>query len=397
MMSLIYRSRIYLLSSSYASASQRHVSFSFSRLHFFSTSWEAQPSNSLSVSDYLIRRHQFSQETASRIASMLTRLNNPEKADSNISILKESGFSKTQVERVLTYRPFLLSASTEKVIKPKIKIFQDLGLSKSEIANIISKDPGILGCSAKNRVIPSLDVLKNLFGSNAEVGKLLKVSGWFLIMDLEKTLVPNVKFLESCGIPMKQIANHIYFFPRFLLHKPEVLRKCVDKVDEMGVSRSSKSFIYAVRIVRSFSNVNWELKLKAFRDMGFSETDILKMFRTSSPVFTISKEKMKMVKEVLLASGKYDLSSIVHYPVSLMYSIEKRYKPRLQVLRILETKKLIENWPSLGLLCSISNAHFSDRFVAPYFNELGKVYIDEPGGKDKINKKQLASLWGKSR
>ncbi|XP_075518808.1 uncharacterized protein LOC142552833 [Primulina tabacum] len=121
------------------------------------------------------------------------------------------------------------------------------------------------------------------------------------------------------------------------------------------------------------------------------------MFRTSSPAFTISKEKMKMVKEVLLASGKYDMSTIVNYPVSLMYSVEKRYKPRLEVLRILETKKLIENWPSLGVLCTISDAQFSERFVAPYFKEFGKVYIDEPIDKDKINMKQLAFFWGKSR
>ncbi|KZV28916.1 hypothetical protein F511_13711 [Dorcoceras hygrometricum] len=363
-MSVICRSRIYLLSRGYASAS--------SHLHFFSTSWEAPTSKSLSVSDYLIQRHQFSQQTATRIASFATRLSNPEKADSVISILIESGFSTPQLERVLRSRPLLLAASTEKIIKPKIKIFQDLGLSKGEIAKIISKDPGILDYSAKNRVLPSLAVLKSLLGSDAEVAKLLKVSGLFLIMDLEKTLVPNVKFLESCGIPKKQIVNHIYFFPRVLLHKPEVLRRCVDKVDEMGVSRKSKGFIYAVRIVRSFSNVNWDLKLKAFRDSGFSETDILKMFRTSSPVFCTSKEKTKMVKELLLASGKYDLSSIVNYPISLMYSVEKRYKPRLHVLRILETEKLIDDWPSLRMLCMMSNAQFFERYVAPYSNKLGK-------------------------
>ncbi|KAK6115445.1 hypothetical protein DH2020_007714 [Rehmannia glutinosa] len=82
-----------------------------------------------------------------------------------------SGFSNTQLEKVVKYRPEFLSANLEKIIKPKIKIFQDLGFSSDEISDIVSKEPLVLHCSANNRLIPSLFVLKGLLGSILEVAK----------------------------------------------------------------------------------------------------------------------------------------------------------------------------------------------------------------------------------
>lgn len=65
-------------------------------------------------------------------------------------------------------------------------------------------------------------------------------------------------------------------------------------------------------------------------------------------MFNVSEEKMGKVKEVLLGTGKYTTSCIAVRPYSLMHSIEQRYKPRIQVLEILERRNLIEAWPLLA-------------------------------------------------
>ena len=132
------------LISLYLKSSQHHLHkphFSCSlSLLFFSSSGpqKKKPAIPVSTADYLIKRHQFSQETALTAASVITYLKKPEKSDSILAFLKESGFSQTHLEKTVKRVPRVLSANLDKTIKPKIKIFQDLGCTPTDIAYIIS-------------------------------------------------------------------------------------------------------------------------------------------------------------------------------------------------------------------------------------------------------------------
>ncbi|KAL0368816.1 UNVERIFIED_CONTAM: hypothetical protein Scaly_1100500 [Sesamum calycinum] len=349
-----------------------HVVFSLPLLRF-STSGERKPVFDSPVYEFLLHKHDFSPAAASRVASVVTHLRNPNKSASVLSFLKESGFSKTQVEKMVKIRPQLLSANLERSIKPKIKIFQDLGFPANDISEIISNDPWILRRSVNNILIPSLSALRSLLGSYADVAKFLKTAGCFLRSNLDNNLVPNVELLKNCGVAVKQIILIMNHFPRLLLCKPEVMKTYVDKVDKMGVDRSSRMFIHGVRTIGSMSYKTLELKFRTFRELGFSEGDIAAAFRNAPLVFCRSEEKLKGVKEVLLATGKYNESCVVNYPASLMYSIEKRYKPRLQVLEMLESKNMIQCWPKVSTLCIMSNKRFYEKFIGPYLDEVGDV------------------------
>ncbi|KAK4434190.1 hypothetical protein Salat_0581700 [Sesamum alatum] len=366
---------VYFSKNNSLSVFKSHVSFSLPTLQFFSTSAEKQRTTSTAFSDFLLHKHNFSPEAASQVASALPRLRNLEEYDSILSFLKDSGFSSAQLEKILKYRPGLLSANADKVIKPKIKIFQESGFSAEDTADIITNDPDILYRSLNNRVIPSLSLLKDLLGSSVEVAKLLRISGWFLKYDVGKTMVPNVEFLKSCGIAMDSINWLMYNFPLALLNKPERLREFVDRIDEVGISRSSKMFIHAIRVRSSMTTKTWEQKLKAFQNVGFSEDDIVAAFRKAPQVFVVSEAKLKELKRVLLASGKYDVLCIINHPTSLICSIEKRYKPRLQMLGILESRNLIKDWPSFSALYKMSDEAFFKKYVGPYLNEVGHLSL----------------------
>ncbi|KAA8522489.1 hypothetical protein F0562_013149 [Nyssa sinensis] len=354
-----------------------HISFSFS-LFFFSSSREAHPSHTVAVADYLIERHQFSPETASKVSSVVAYLKNPEKSDSVLSFLKETGFSKIHLEQVIKSVPQVLSANLDHNIKPKIKIFHDSGFSPTDIVEIISADPWILTRSA-NRLGPSILALKNVLGSNVDVSRILKVSGWFLKQDLEKTMKPNIEFMMSCGISSSQITKFVYNFPRFLLHKPESVKEFVKKVDEMGFNRKSGMFLHAIRAVSSMTAENWEHKLELFRNLGFSEDDILSVFRRVPQVFAVSERKIKEATKVLLSTGKYDISFIISHAELLICSVEQRLKPRLRVLEILERKKLLLRKLSITTACKISDKKFFEKYVFPYSKEVGKVFTVNKG------------------
>ncbi|CAK9154232.1 unnamed protein product [Ilex paraguariensis] len=290
------------------------ISFSFSfSLFFFSYSTRKQPKCTASVADYLLHKHQFSPETASKVSSGLTCVKNPEKSDSILFFLKASGFSKTHLENVVVKWPNVLSANLDRTIKPKIQVFQDLGFSPTETADIISTDPWILRRSAVNRLGPSLLLLRNVFDSSLDVSKVLKISGWFLNHDLEKSMIPNIELMKSLGIKSSQIMRHLYNFPRLFFYKPESIKEFVKRVDEMGFDMNSKMFLHAIRAVSSMTVKNWELKLELFRSLGFSDVDIRSVFQRQPHVFTVSRRKIKDVTQLLLLKDSKCPSDILVY------------------------------------------------------------------------------------
>ncbi|KAL6527249.1 hypothetical protein OROGR_016339 [Orobanche gracilis] len=151
-------------------------------------------------------------------------------------------------------------------------------------------------------------------------------------MGLDNSLLPNINLLTSCGVAEDKIFWLMYYFPRFMLLNPEILERYIEKADQFGADRNSKMYVHSVRIAGSMRGDTWELKNKAFRDLGFSKDDIHQFFRLQLQVFAASEEKIKKASEVILATGKHDISCIVTSPTSLLRSIGKRYKPTVLVL-----------------------------------------------------------------
>ncbi|XP_059629866.1 uncharacterized protein LOC132272790 [Cornus florida] len=341
-------------------------------LVFFSSS----PKTPIAVVDYFIDRHKFSPETASKVFSVVKYVKRPEKTDSIISFLQESGFSDTHLQRVIKKAPQVLSANLERSIKPKFKFFQDLGFSSRDVVEIVSNDPRILTSSVDNRLGPSILTLKSVLGSNVDdVSRVLKRSGWFLGYDLEKIMIPNIEYLKSCGISSTQITGYVYKCPRLFLYKPTQIREYVKRVDEMGIDRKSKMFLPAIQAIRSMSIENWELKLEVFKSLGFSEDDILSVFRRAPVVFSLSESKINEITRLLLSTGKCDISYVVNHPFLLTLSVENRLKPRLRVLEVLESRNLLLKMPSLATVFPLTDKRFFEKYVLPYLDEVGELFL----------------------
>ncbi|XP_059629845.1 transcription termination factor MTERF5, chloroplastic-like [Cornus florida] len=340
-------------------------------LLFFSSS----PKSPNAVADYLIERHKFSTATASKVSSVVKYIKRPEETDSILSFLEESGFSDTHLEHVIKRMPQVLSANLERTIKPKFKFFQDSGFSSSDVVEIVSSHPWILTSSVDNRLGPSILVLKSVLGSNMDVLRVLKRSGTLLRYDLAKSMIPNIEFMKSCGISSSQITRHLCNFPRLFLHKPTSIREYVKRVDLMGFDRKSKRFLQAIRAISSMSRENWELKLELFKSLGFSEDDILSVFRRQPQLFALSERKIMETTQLFLSTGKCDISYVVNNPDLLGYSVESRLKPRLRVLDVLESRNLLLKKQSLATVCRMTDKKFFDKYLLPHSNEVGELFV----------------------
>lgn len=334
---------------------------------FYSSSIEKPTQKNSSVYD-LLRKHSFSSQIGLNVASKLSYVKNANRCDSVLAFLKKNGFSTAHLEKLVNSEPKVLVAKVEKTIEPKVQFFQDFGFSSTDVADVISSDPWILFRSTANGVEPSVRVLRELLGSSSEVARLLKVSGTFLKCNLKKTMLPNIEILEGCGITRDRIIRQIFSFPRFCLHKPENMKKFIQKVDELGFDRDSMMYLHAIRTVASMSENNWRLKMEFFQKLGFSDKEILSMFRRRPQVFAISCRKIKNSIQVILETGKYGLSYVFHHPEILICSVEKRLKPRLQIIDILVSRKLIEKRPSLSTIYKYTDPQFFEKFVPPDLN-----------------------------
>ncbi|KAK8315153.1 hypothetical protein V6Z12_D01G221000 [Gossypium hirsutum] len=331
------------------------------------------------LTPFLVEKHSFSPELAVKTASSLTYVKDPRKCDTIISFLKESGFSKSHIEAVVKRKPNLLYSSLEKTIKPKFKIFQDLGFSTHDVADIVASDPWILTRSVDDRIAPSISDLKTVLGSNDDVVKLLKTSAWFLKSDLQKTMMPNIEFLRNCGICSSQIVSYVFSFPRFFLFKPESIKQFVERADALGFDRKSNMFLAAIRMLSSMSEENWELKLKLFRKLSFSEDDIMSTFRRTPQVFAVSERKIKQVTDFLLNRTNVGISFIISHPMVLICSLERRLKPRLLVIKTLESKNSLRRKVSMTTIYKMPDKKFREKYVVPYLKELEEVSMSIVG------------------
>ncbi|KAK2659716.1 hypothetical protein Ddye_006249 [Dipteronia dyeriana] len=103
---------------------------------------------------------------------------------------------------------------------------------------------------------------------------------------------------------------------------------------------------------------NWELKLKLFGSLGFSEDDTLSVFRRMPPALAVSARKIKEVIEVLHRRVNTDTSFIVYHPSVLLSSVENSLKPRLVIFSQLKSKNLLRRKTSLATICKLPKMNF---------------------------------------
>ncbi|KAK9111063.1 hypothetical protein Scep_018582 [Stephania cephalantha] len=338
--------------------------------------WRPISSKPITVSDFLINRHGFSPETASTVSKTLTLIRNPEKSDSVLSIFKKCGFSNTHIENIVKFVPQILSAHPDKTIKPKIKTFQDLGFAATDIGEIVGNCPWILKLRADNQ-LGSIGLLKDFVGSNSGVAKVIKRSSWFLSNNLHKSMIPNIDYMKSCGICSTQIGKLLCSVPRLFTFKLDRIKCLVKRVDEMGYDRKSKMFVHAIRVLGSLTEEKWEFKKQVFRGLGWTEDDILFVFRRNPGVFNLSDRKIREIAKYLGDAGGYDSSFLVLHPEMLNYSLEGRIKPRLNVWLVLQSNQLVNG--SFPNVCKMRNEDFLKKYVVPFVNMVGKHYSADDG------------------
>ncbi|KAK1318701.1 hypothetical protein QJS10_CPB04g00585 [Acorus calamus] len=321
---------------------------------------------------YLVNSCGLSTDSALR-ASKGFPLKTTENPDSVLSFFKNHGFTDTQIAKMISCRPQLLSSNPNKSLKPKIEFLRSVGFSTLDLTFVLSKNPNIWTSSLDNQIVPAYGFLKGILGTREVIISTTKRAPRLLHSDLHKTIGPKIGVLRDHGVPDSSISSLIKCQPRvFLIVHLDRFTDAITKVKAMDLRPSSSSFYIALGSILSLSESHWEEKFELYRSFGWSEDDFLSAFKKQPQIMNISKVKMRKMMDFFLKEPGLGLSSVSSWPHLLLFSLEKTIIPRWSVIRVLTSHGILNKDVNVCTIFKLEEK-FLEKYVIKYQEKVPQV------------------------
>ncbi|KAK1277282.1 hypothetical protein QJS04_geneDACA003512 [Acorus gramineus] len=322
---------------------------------------------------YLVNSCGLSTDSALRVSKVF-QLKTTENPDSVLSFFKNHGFTDTQIAKMISCRPRLLSSKPNKSLKPKIEFLRDAGFSTADLTLVLSKNPTILTSSLDNQIVPAYGFLKGILGTRGVVVSTTKRAPYLLHSDLHKMIGPKIVVLRDHGVPDSSISALIKYQPRvFLIVHLDRFSEAITKVKAMDFRPSSSLFYVALGSILSISESHWEEKFELYRSFGWSEDDILSAFKKQPQIMTLSKVKMRKMMNFFLKEPGLGLSIISSWPHLLLFSLEKTIIPRWSVIRVLTSHGILKKDVNVSTIFKSKEKKFLEKYVIKYKEKFPQV------------------------
>lgn len=322
------------------------------------------------VVEYLINSWGLSSTEASKASKSLAHLKSTERPDAFLGFMRSRGFNDASLRKFVSWYPRWLACDVEKSLAPKFRFLQDQGFSDSDLNHLFLSNAGSFTLSLQRTIVPRLEFWTRLLGSKEHLLKLLKNCSWLLTTSMDKTIMPNLSLLRECGISDQKTALVLRKSPVLILRSPESLRALVERVERMGLPRSSGMFLWALWATNLVSEAKFNAKLQLMKSFGWSEVEFFAAFR-KAPLFVSNSEEMLAAKMAFMVMEVgYKPSEVALRPCLLMQSLEKRLKPRLRVMQMLEASGLSCGKKKFGTVTSLSEKLFMEKYVIPHTDEV---------------------------
>ena len=306
----------------------------------------------------------------------------PEKPQSVHSLLREYGFSETQIRYTVRVSPRILFLNVKKILKPKIEFFKQLGLVDSDLGKFISHNSTLLTVSLERKLVPCVEILKKILVNDKNGEGLIRVinrCNAVVRRDPQTRLLRNVAFLQSCGIVGSQLSTLLKSQSWLFVTSESYLRELVSRALHMGFSVNSRMLVHALYTVSCLSSHTFRKKVDLFGNFGFSEQDCVEMFRRAPSLFRASEEKLKFGIDFFMNRVKYEKSILVRRPGCLISSMENCAIPRFKVLQVIKLKKLLDKEPSFYSVLYMTEEEFLDKFISRFRDDAEELLFAYKG------------------
>nr|GEX51290.1 transcription termination factor MTERF5, chloroplastic-like [Tanacetum cinerariifolium] len=139
----------------------------------------------------------------------------------------------------------------------------------------------------------------------------------------------NVVLLKKYGVGFKDIEKIIIRNPRLVTQNPVRLEdKVLELEKEFGIKPGSAMFSYGLSALCSMNELNLKKKFELFRKFGWCDLDVCVIARSQPICFTHSEERLSKMLDFYMNELEFGSSWLACRGSILMYSLEKRVKPR---------------------------------------------------------------------
>ncbi|KAF8369309.1 hypothetical protein HHK36_032682 [Tetracentron sinense] len=288
--------------------------------------------------------------------------------DTVLELLRNYGFTNTQIAKVITKYPPVLFANPNKNLKPKMEFLRNNGISDPIIAKMLSADSNILKRSLEKRIIPSFNYIKSFLRTNDNIAIAFGRSTW-IFHNLRKQ---NIRILQNHGVPDSIISKILMTNPRTLCADSDKFSEAVMKIIEMGFDPSSLMFVRGLWRLLGINKGIWEVKLSVYRSFGWSDAEILSMFRKQPGCMASSEKKISTGLDFFMDKLNFTRADIFKYPTYLFLSLEKRTMPRCSVFEVLLSKGLMKKG-NMGKALKVAEDEFMNKYVVKYQEDLPQL------------------------
>ncbi|KAF3625117.1 hypothetical protein P3S67_012406 [Capsicum chacoense] len=324
--------------------------------------------------NYLVNSLGFSKQDAISTNDKLTRFKTTGDPRTVLNFFEQSGLDKTHIGKIVTAVPKLLLCDVDKTLKPRLEILRDLGLSGSDLVKVVTGNLFVLGSPEVSEMKSCVSYLRDVLGSDEYVVKAIKKKTCLLSGKACERVRVNTLFFRSIGFTDRDIRKFILQNPYTLLANPKSVEEKVQKLeDEFSISPASGLFIHGVDVFISMRESTIDTKLGVLRDFGWSELEIIKLVRLLPYCLRLSQKRLRAALNFYMGQLGLKPAYLASHPTLLMFSMKKRVLPRLELMRSLIEKKLLNEDYSMYTVLLPSDQKFYQVYVLPHKDKMPDV------------------------
>ncbi|XP_057976140.1 uncharacterized protein LOC131163564 [Malania oleifera] len=289
--------------------------------------------------------------------------------ESVVTVLKSHKFSDTQIAELIARRPSIFQLRAEENLRHKMQYLIENGFAGLLLPELVLANPNILSRSLSSQIKPSFEFLKSILGTNEKVVDAAKRASW-LLTDSTGTMQKNIDVLIDEGVPISSISKLMMLQPRVILQSAERFISALQTIKKLGFDPTSSVFVNAFRVMVSISDSTWKKKVEMLKSLGFSEENVVCAFKRAPHLLSCSVEKIKRAMDFYANTMNLEPAVIMACPALLMYSIDKRIRPRYNLLKFLESKKLFKQDKQLAWAFLLTEDEFLKSYVTKHLDQV---------------------------
>ncbi|XP_078153236.1 uncharacterized protein LOC144548445 [Carex rostrata] len=325
---------------------------------------QASPTNPHFFVEYLVQSCGLSSDEALKASKFIHRLKSLGKPDAVLCFLRETGLSESDIRTAVSRDARILRSHVEKNWRPNIAKLQQLGFSMEDISGIIVCNPALF---VSNFVL-KIDIWMRILGSKENLSVVLKRwgSGAVIGSSMENVIMPNLSFLrKQYGLSNDQLIRLMKSAGLISFNRAAV-KRVAERVEELGIDRSSAYFVEALIAVSSMSQHTLDAKINNLRNIGLSQEEVALLISKSPSLLTKSEKLVARKMEFLIKEAGCDKLHVIRNPFLFCCGLENRLIPRNIVRKLLKSKGLPVADLSFATFANPSDEKFVEKYVLPY-------------------------------